>query len=81
MCGVSREYPDKMAAPWRRVLNPSLETQPWKFFCIDGKTFLAKGYFTESSYSVLLTDLGVMWEEFIDEDNLLERSKVGGGDT
>lgn len=57
-------------------LDSLLETQPWKRLCAEGKTFLVKGIFANNSYSILVTDLGTMWEENINEQQLLERSKV-----
>lgn len=68
--------PDNMATAWRRSPKPLLETQPWKLLCIEGKTYLVKGLFSSDSYSILVTDLGMIWEESITEHDLLQKSKV-----
>ena len=65
-----------MAVPWRKNPNTSLECQPWRKLSVEGKTLLVKGVFLASSYSILCTDSSLMWEEILDEENLLERSKV-----
>jgi hypothetical protein len=54
----------------------SLVNQTWRTLCVDGKTYLTKGIFTDDYYSILVTDLGSIWEENINEQQLLERSKV-----
>lgn len=65
-----------MAIPWRRDPSTTLESQPWRSITIEGKGLLVKGVFLNSSYSVLCTDLCLMWEEVLDEEKLLDRSKV-----
>uniref|UniRef100_A0A8C7WUA0 Non-homologous end-joining factor 1 n=1 Tax=Oryzias sinensis TaxID=183150 RepID=A0A8C7WUA0_9TELE len=40
--------------------------RPWIPICIDGCQFLAKSWFGEASYRVLLTDMRCVWEETMD---------------
>lgn len=65
-----------MATILRKEVKPSLETQPWNVFLIGCKNYLIKGLFDGDSYSVMVTDLGAVWEEAIKESDLLKRSKV-----
>ena len=65
-----------MALVWRRNQTPRLETQAWKVLMIDGNVYLIKGTFDDLGYHVMLCDMKAVWEENLDSNKIIGRSKV-----
>ena len=68
-----------MAAGWKKdkdLASLSLDAQPWKPMNVDGRDYMVKGVFGNKSYSVLVTDFGVIWEESLQESDIIRQSKV-----
>ena len=72
-----------MAVPWRRREGrPCLDAQPWRPLravaeqSASGGELMVKSLFTEDGYHVMLTDLGRVWEESLEGDAIVARTKV-----
>lgn len=54
--------------------------QPWASVCFsESTTLMAKAWFGDAGYALLLSDLNSMWYERADMEVIQQRSKVSGG--
>lgn len=56
--------------------NTALLQQPWLPANISGCQLLAKSWFGETAYHILLTDLQCVWEESMDSAAIQKRAQV-----
>ncbi|NXN58801.1 NHEJ1 factor, partial [Rynchops niger] len=56
-------------------LESSLLTQPWASVCFGKSTFLAKAFFRDTGYVLLISDLSSVWYESADVEVVGQRSK------
>ncbi|NXN69135.1 NHEJ1 factor, partial [Himantopus himantopus] len=56
-------------------LESSLLTQPWASVCFGESTFVAKAYFRDTGYILLISDLSSVWYESADVEVVGQRSK------
>ena len=66
-----------MAAPWRRLSSPCLNTQPWMTALVDGQQYLLKAVFSDEGYELLVWDTCAMLTEKVGRDELMKKMKVG----
>lgn len=57
-------------------VSDSLKSMPWQYVEIDGRDFLIKFLATTSFYEVLISDFVSMWNESVDEEQLISRNNV-----
>lgn len=57
-------------------LENRLFLQPWASVCFAESTLMAKAWFGETGYALLLSDLSHMWYERADIEVIQQRSKV-----
>ena len=65
-----------MAVSWRKVTTPSLDSQMWKAFIVNGQQYLIKTLFDDQGYYVMVSDLSTVWVEDTRAEELLSRGKV-----
>lgn len=59
-----------------RAPEELLLQQPWTPVCVGGSLLLAKSWFGETEYHLLLTDLQCVWEERMDSAAIQRRAQV-----
>lgn len=57
-------------------VSDSLKSMPWQYVEIDGRDFLIKFLATTSFYEVLISDFVSMWNESVDEEQLISRNNI-----
>lgn len=61
------------------ALDVDLLLQPWMPVRLGGIQLLAKSYFGDTKYQVLLSNMQCVWEEEVDADTIKERAQVKTG--